>query len=156
MIDQLMPVIVVVVLVAFVLIRQIQHVTNNIDQKGVKVFTKEKNNFEKYSKFSVEIQNHIREIKSDIDSSKNKENPTYILLDKNKEEESIELLSDFLRKLVFFETLLAKNKASSEIESDLFEVLSKLDDFIRKNIKDGEILADSLRDKLYEVYHRME
>ncbi len=157
MLEQLFPVIFVVALVAFILIKQIMHITQKIDENGDKpVFSpKDSTNFEKYSKFSVEIQNHIRKIREDIDSSKNSKNPTYILKDKSKEEESTELLSDFLRKLVFFETLLAKNKASDEIESELFEVLSKVDKFLRENIENGDQLADELRDNLYEVYQKL-
>ncbi|WP_458699386.1 hypothetical protein ACKGJI_06090 [Sulfurospirillum sp. 1307] len=150
MLDQLFPVIFVVAVVAFILIKQIKHIASQADNR-VSV----KNNFEKYSKFSVEIQNFIREIKADIDSSKNKENPKYILVDKTKEEEYVELLSDFLRKLVFFETLLAKNKAPDEIESELFEVLSKVDDFLRNNVVDGEKLADELRDELHKIYQNL-
>ena len=97
--DQLFPVIFVVAMIVFILSKQIKHITGNLDTKG------DANSFEKYSKFSVSIQNHIRAIKLDIDSAKKIENPRYILLEGINEEDSIELLSDYLRKLVFFETL---------------------------------------------------
>jgi len=146
--DQLFPVIFVVAMIVFILSKQIKHITGNLDTKG------DANSFEKYSKFSVSIQNHIRAIKLDIDSAKKIENPRYILLEGINEEDSIELLSDYLRKLVFFETLLAKRKTADEIESDLFSILSQLDTFLKENCFDGERLADELRENLLAEYER--
>lgn len=144
--DQLFPAIFVVAMIAFILIKQIKHITGNLDTKG------DTNSFEKYSKFSVSIQNHIRAIKLDIDSTKKIENPRYILLEGVNEEDSIELLSDYLRKLVFFETLLAKRKTADEIESELFSILSQLDTFLKEKCFDGEQLAEELRENLLEEY----
>ena len=144
--EQLFPVIFVAALIAFVMMKQIGHITGNLDQKG------DTNSFDKYSQFSVAIQNHIRAIKLDIDSTKQIENPRYVLLDENNEEDLIETLSDFLRKLVFFETLLARKKTSNEIEGELFGILSELDKFIKQNCKEGELLADELRDNLLSEY----
>jgi len=144
--DQLFPVIFIVGLIAYMMIKQVGRVTFNLDQKG------DTDGFEKYSKFSVAIQNHIRAIKLDIDSTKHIDNPRYILLNKKNEEDTIELLSDFLRKLVFFETLLAKQKTSTEIEGELFGVLSQLDELIKEKFKDGELLAEELKDNLLKEY----
>jgi len=144
--DQLFPVIFVVAMIAFIMMKQVKHITSNLDKQG------DTNDFDKYAKFSVAIQNHIRAIKLDIDSSKQIENPRYILKDTESEEDALEDLSDFLRKLVFFETLLAKKKTQNEIESELFEILNKLDIFIKQNCKDGEVLAEELRDNLLSQY----
>jgi hypothetical protein len=144
--DQLFPVIYVVAMIAFILMKQIKHITGNLDIQG------DTNSFDKYSKFSVAIQNHIRAIKLDIDSTKQIENPRYVLKDEESEEDLIEDLSDFLRKLVFFETLLAKSKTSTEIEGELFGILSQLDTFIKQNCEDGEVLAVELRDNLLAQY----
>jgi len=144
--DQLFPVIFVVAMIAFILSKQIKHITGNLDIKG------DVSSFDKYSKFSVSIQNHIRAIKLDIDSEKQIESPRYILLENTNEEDSIELLSDYLRKLVFFETLLAKKKTSDEIEAELFSILSQLDTFLKDRCVDGEQLADELRDNLLAEY----
>ena len=146
--DQLFPVIFVVAMIAFILMKQIKHITGNLDIQG------DTNSFDKYSKFSVSIQNHIRAIKLDIDSTKKIENPRYILLENIDEEDSIELLSDYLRKLVFFETLLAKKKTADEIESELFGILSKVDEFLKENCFEGDQLADELRDNLLAEYER--
>ena len=144
--EQLFPVIFVAAMIAFIMMKQIKHVTGNLDLQG------DTNSFDKYSKFSVTIQNHIRAIKLDIDSTKQIENPRYILKDEESEEDLIEDLSDFLRKLVFFETLLAKKKTSDEIEGELFGILSQLDTFIKQNCEDGEVLAEELRDNLKAQY----
>lgn len=146
--DQLFPVFFVTLLIAFILMKQIKHVTGNLDIKG------DVHSFDKYAKFSVDIQNHIRKIKMDIDSSKNIDLIKYKLKIDINEEDSIEKLSDFLRKLVFFETLLAKNKTSDEVESQLFSILSQLDTFIKDSCEDGEELADELRDNLLSNYQR--
>jgi len=144
--DQLFPVIFVVAMIAFILIKQIKHITGNLDIQG------DTNSFGKYSKFSVAIQNHIRAIKLDIDSTKKIDNPRYILLENIDEEESIELLSDYLRKLVFFETLLAKKKTADEIEQELFSILSQVDTFLKEKCFEGEQLANELRDNLLAEY----
>ncbi len=150
--EQLFPVIFVAALIAFLLMKQIGHITGNLDLQGerggmVDVFTR-------YSQFSVAIQNHIRAIKLDIDSTKKIENPRYILSKGVDEEDSVELLSDFLRRLVFFETLLAKKKSPDEIESELFGVLSELDSFVKKSCEDGEFLAEELKENLLSQYER--
>lgn len=144
--DQLLPVIFVSIFIAFIMMKQIRHVVQNIDSRP------STNNFEKYSRFSVIIQNAIRTIKNDIDSSKEKESPKYSLINSEDEEQSLETLADFLRKLVFFETLLAKQKSKSEIESELFAVLSSLDVFIKEKCQDGQKLADELKDELFAQY----
>lgn len=147
--DQLVPVLFVVGFIAFILMKQIKHVTDNMDNGN---FNIKDNTFEKYANFSVVIQNAIRAIKKDLDSSKEKESVKYILLEGKNEEDSIELLSDFLRKLVFFETLLAKQKSKNEIESELFTILDSLDTFIQENCKNGEELAQEFKNDLFEQY----
>ncbi len=144
--EQLFPVLFVAALIAFVMMKQVGHITGNLNLQG------DTNAFDKYSQFSVAIQNHIRAIKLDIDSTKQIENPRYILIKDCNEENSIEKLSDFLRKLVFFETLLAKKKTSNEIEGELFGILSELDEFIKQNCEDGELLAEELKDNLLTEY----
>lgn len=143
--DQLFPVVFVAAFIAFILLKQIKHFTENLDNTS-------DNSFSRYSNFSVSIQNYIRMIKSDIDSTKEKDTVRYTLKENIDEEKSLEILADFLRKLVFFETLLAKQKSSSEIESELFKVLSSLDGFLRENCEEGDERADELREVLFEEF----
>jgi hypothetical protein len=149
--DQLLPVVFVVAFIAFILSKQIKHITNNLPQDS----EASSNEFEKYSAFSANIQVHVRKIKTDIDSSKENENPTYVLKDKGHEKASLEKLSDFLRKLVFFETMLAKQKTNTQIEAELFGILDGLDNFIKEEIENGESLAEELKETLFSEYQNL-
>ena len=98
--DQLIPVLMIVGMVAFVMIRQIGKITGGMQ-------TKQTGSFEKYAKFSSVIQEHVREIKQSIDTSKEKENPKFRLVEGRNENQALEKLSVFIRKLVFFESMMA-------------------------------------------------
>jgi hypothetical protein len=149
--DQLLPVIFVVALIAFILSKQIKHITNNLPQDK----EARNNEFEKYAAFSANIQVHVRKIKTDIDSSKESENPTYVLKNSGNEKASLEKLSDLLRKLVFFETMLAKQKTNTQIESELFNILDNLDNFVKNEIENGETLAEELKEILFSEYQNL-
>ena len=148
--EQLIPVVMIVAMVAFILIKQIGKLTNRLD-----TFVDE-GSYNRYAKFSAIIQEHIRAIKQSLDSSKTPSERHFILLEGKNEEEALELLSNFIRKLVFFETMMAKNKSSQEIEADLFELLSHLDDFLKAYCVDGEALSDALRETLLEAYQQLD
>ena len=105
--DQLIPVLMIVGLVVFVMMRQIGKVTDKIDRQP----SVNSRNFERYAKFSSIIQEHVREIKNALDSSKIKEEETPFKLQEGRNEaQALEKLSDFIRKLVFFETMMANKK----------------------------------------------
>lgn len=148
--EQLIPVLMIVAMVAFVLVKQIGKLTNKLD-----TFVDE-NSHERYAKFSAIIQERVREIKQSLDSSKTPNERPFKLIEGKNEEEALELLSNFIRKLVFFETLMAKQKSSKEIEAELFELLSHLDTFLKEFCVDGEALADALRESLLEAYEQLD
>ncbi|MFB1009116.1 MAG: hypothetical protein QMB85_08530 [Sulfurospirillum sp.] len=148
--EQLIPVLMIVAMVAFVLVKQIGKLTNRLD-----TFVDESSH-ERYAKFSAIIQERVREIKQSLDSSKTPNERPFKLLEGKNEEEALELLSNFIRKLVFFETLMAKQKSSQEIEAELFELLSHLDTFLKEYCVDGEALADELRESLLEAYEQLD
>jgi len=148
--EQLIPVLMIVAMVAFVLVKQIGKLTNRLD-----TFVDESSH-ERYAKFSAIIQERVREIKQSLDSSKTPNERPFKLLEGKNEEEALELLSNFIRKLVFFETLMAKQKSSQEIEEELFELLSHLDTFLKEYCVDGEALADELRESLLEAYEQLD
>ena len=150
MMEQLIPVLMVIAMVAFVLIKQIGKLTNKLDSFA------DKGSYELYAQFSAIIQEHVREIKQSLDSSKTLDERPFKLLEGKNEEEALEVLSNFIRKLVFFETLMAKKKSSKEIEADLFELLSHLDDFLKEYCIDGEALADQLRESLSTAYEQLD
>lgn len=148
--EQLIPVLMIVAMVAFVLIKQIGRITSKLDTFA------DAGSYERYAKFSAIIQEHVREIKQSLDSSKTLNERPFKLIEGKNEEEALELLSNFIRKLVFFETMMAKKKSAKEIEADLFELLSHLDSFLKEYCVEGESLSDALRETLLEAYEQLD
>lgn len=136
--------------VIVIMIKQINKVTQNIDNKSIQ------NQPSVYAKFSAIIQEQIRAIKADIDHTKDTPNPTYILINESEEESSLEFLADNIRKLVFFETLNAKRKNSKDIESELFGILNSLDEFLNTKIQNGDTLANNLREEFSQKYKNLQ
>ena len=148
--DQLIPVLVVVAMVSLVLIKQIGKLTTKLDQDAAN------GSHSQYAQFSAIIQEHIRFIKQSLDSTKALDERPFRLLEGKNEAEALEKLSDFIRKLVFFETLMAKQKSPQEIEAELFELLSSVDAFLKEYCVDGERLSDELREVLLEAYENLD
>lgn len=141
---------IVSLVVIFIMIRQINSVTNKIDQKSIT------NEPSVYSQFAGFIQEKIRTIKADIDSTKDTPAPTFALKSEADEEKSLEFLADTIRKLVFFETMNSKRRNQKEVEKELFMVLNDMEEFLEQKIKNGEILADNLRDELFAHYKNLQ
>lgn len=151
--DQLIPVLMIVGMVAVIMVRQINKISSKAGEHPLAVSTP---NFERYAKFSSIIQEHVREIKHALDSSKIKEEETPFKLQEGRNEaQALEKLSDFIRKLVFFETMMAKQKSAKEIEAELFEVLTALEKFLGEFCVEGEALAEALRERLLEAYQQL-
>ena len=149
--DQIVPVLMIVGIVAFIMVRQIGKVTSKFDAKA-----DTNNAFERYAKFSSIIQEHVREIKNDLDSTKRKEEESPFKLQEGRNEnQALEKLSDFIRKLVFFETMMAKQKSAKEIEAELFEVLNGIETFLKEFCVDGEALSEALRERLLRAYEEL-
>lgn len=145
----LLIVFIVSVAVILIMVKQINKITSNIDQKELS------NEPSIYASFAATIQENIRLIKADIDHTKSTPSPTYILKDEKDEEKSLEFLADTIRKLVFFETMNSKKRDSKEVESELFGVLSSLDEFLQTYIENGEELSDKLRDSLSSEFAKL-
>jgi valyl-tRNA synthetase len=147
--EDFLPAILVAMAVGFVMIKQIGKITQRIDAKG------EPTDANVYAAFAGVIQEKIRAIKKDIDSSKETPEPQYVLKEGEGEEKALEELSDMIRKLVFFETMGAKRDSKERIESEMFGVLNELDSFVSQALVDGEALADELREELFGAYERI-
>lgn len=141
---------IVCVIVVIVMVKQINKITQNIDSQSIE------NNPNVYANFSAFIQEKVRAIKADIDHTKNVPNPTFILLHEEDEDSSLEFLADSIRKLVFLETMNAKRKSPKEVENELFKLLSSIDDFLTSKIKNGQELADNLRDEFSEQFNKLQ
>ena len=121
--------------VAYLLYKNITHITNHLDNL-------EDKSFELYSQYSLFINSIIKKIKNEVDYPK--EDSKYRI---NGTSDSIEISSDlssYIRKLVFFETILAKQKSKEEVEDELYKVLTSVDKTIRESFIDGDELADEL------------
>lgn len=147
--DQLIPVLMIVGMVAFVMIRQIGKITGGAEAKQT-------GSFEQYAKFSSIIQEYVREIKASVDTSREREDRKFKLVEGRNENQALEKLSDFIRKLVFFETMMAKQKNPKEIEAELFEVLNGLETFLKEFCEDGENLSEELREILLDEYEKLQ
>lgn len=148
--EDFLPAILVAMAVGFVMIKQIGKITQRLDVKG------ETSNTQIYATFAGIVQEKIREIKKDIDSSKQTPEPRYVLKASENEEKALEELSDMIRKLVFFETMGAKRDSKERVEGEMFGVLSTLDSFVSQAIENGEALADELREELFGAYETLQ
>ncbi len=146
--EHLMPVIVVSLIVAFFMYKNINKITANID-------TMEDNSFEFYSKYSRIVEKHLDEIREIVDKNSVLSDERYKLKDETKREDIKEELSSNIRKLAYFETLQAKKRDKKELEAEFFEILSAIDKLIKDSFADGEKLADELREKLHKEYENL-
>ena len=149
--SQLLPVLIILAVVTIIMIRQI----GKVSQQAGDLPQTTTRDFEFYSTFSSVIQEHVRTIKQALDSSKAPSQTPFKLKNDKDESEALEILSNAIRKLVFFETAMAKQKSTTEIETELFEVLSDLEAFLIEYCEDGEELAENLREELLEAYNQL-
>jgi len=146
--DQFLPAIFISIIVAFILIKNIKKITEKMDIEAL-------NPNASYASFSAHIQEYIRDMKKDLDKKENNSDAVFVLNEDKDLEKSQEKLSDFIRKLVFFETTMAQNKTKEQIENDLTQILFDLDNFVRENIKNGEIIADKMREDLQSRFEEL-
>ncbi len=146
--DQFFPAIFVSVVVAFILIKNIKRITEKMDVDAL-------NPYDKYASFSAHIQEYIRDMKKEIEKE-DKSDVVFSLLDVVDLKKAQEELSGFIRKLVFFETSMAKNRPKEQIENDLAQILFSLDGFVRKNIKNGDLIADKMKEDLQARFEKLQ
>ena len=128
--------------------KNINKITSNIDNL-------EDKSYELYAKYARIVEGYIKELQANIEKNSVLADEKYKLQEGVDAKELEENLSSLIRKLAFFETLQAKQKKKKELEGDFFEVLSGLDSIIQKNFKNGENLADEIRDNLHEEYMKL-
>lgn len=145
--DQYFPAIFVSIIVAFIVLKNIKRITEKMDMEAL-------NPYAKYASFSAHVQEYIRDIKKEI-SKEDQSDVVFALLEGKDVEKAEEQLSDFIRKLVFFETSMAKNRTKEQIENELAQILFDLDSFVRKNIKNGDLIADKIREDLQARFEEL-
>ncbi len=148
-----MPADIVSVIVAGSVVTYLMY--KNISKIGQKLNAASKGGFESYALFSAKIQDYIRKIKKDVDDDLASADPKYFLLEDSNQKQIVKDLTSFIRELAFFETILAKKKTSKETENALFSILSKLDEMVRGQFRDGEKVADELREEFHVEYAKV-
>ncbi len=139
----LIGVVVIGGVVAYIMYQNINKVTKTIEKKSEK-------GYEFFANLAGAATEYIKDIKRDI-NGKN-ENPSFVLKQEDKKEQILKELDDYIRKLAFFETVLAKKKDPEMIEEEMAEIFFNFDDFIRDNFIDGDIKADNIRESLKKIY----
>jgi len=147
-VNNLIPALIIVAIVIFFMYQNINKITANIDMI-------DDNSFEIYAKYARIIEKYIKEIEEIIDKNSVLNDEKYILINQDRKEDVNDKLFDIIRKLAFFETVQAKKKDKNEIESQLFDILISLDAIIKENFKNGESLADELRENLKKEYQKL-
>jgi hypothetical protein len=145
---QLLGAIVIAAIVIVIMIKQINRITNKLDADEENIIQPPR----LYANFAGLIQDQIRSIRVDIESKN--DDVKFVLLDEANAAEALEKLSDMIRKLVFFETMIGM-KNGKNTEAQLFEILNELDIFITNRIKNGEALADEIREELAASYKQL-
>ncbi|WP_096027217.1 hypothetical protein [Campylobacter lanienae] len=120
-----------VLIVGVILYKQINKVTQNIT-------INDENPNLAYSKFCSAIDDQI-----DILRQKVLENQ---ILNQDNKDEILENLSDFSKELVFIESL--NSKESDKWQEKLFELLSRIDEFVEQNFINGKNIASDIKDNL--------
>ncbi len=128
--------------VAYIVFRNIKKITDGLEKEEEKVF-------EIYSTFAIKAEEYLREIKKNI------ENGTFELKEGKSENEIKEKILEAIRELLFFETVGAKKLSKKEAEERLFNILSKIDQELEESLKNGEEIADNLREKLQKDYEKI-
>jgi hypothetical protein len=149
MTEQLLLAIVVAVVVIFIMIKQINNVTTKLDDED-EIIT----DLKLYSNFASAIQEKIRAVRLGIEAQSSAESQ-FRLLGNVDNAVALEKLSDMIRKLVFFETMMGKKNDSASIEKELFEILNELDLFISNSLENGEKIADDIREELAASYSQL-
>ncbi len=135
--------------VVFVMIKQINMVTKNIDANPQLV----EQNSSVYAEFSAYIQENLRLMRADIEHQRDE--PKYILKGGVDGDDSLEFLADNIRKLVAFESIGAKTKTPKQIEGELFSILSSIDEFLKSSVENGEELAEDLREDFANKFNEL-
>jgi len=129
--------------VAYLMYQNINKVTTGIEKRSSK-------GYEFFSNLAGAAIEFIKDIKRDLNGKNEK--PTFMVKDEANKEKVLKDLDDFIRKLAFYETVLAKKKAPEEIEEELAHIFISFDEFIKENFKNGEEEADKIRQSLHQIY----
>ncbi len=137
----LVSVVLVGSVVAYIMYQNINSVTKNIEKKSPKVY-------DFFASLAGAAIEYIKDIKRDLNNKR--ENPEFFAT--IEKDEALKELDDYIRKLAFYETVLAKKKTVEDIEKEIAEVFINFDSFLSRSFKDGEKKAENLRESLQKIY----
>jgi len=128
--------------VAFMVHKNINNITNKIDQTSSK-------GYDFFANLAGAAIEFIKDIKRDI-NGKN-ESPAFILVN-SENDKPLKELDDYIRKLAFYETVLAKRKDTKTIEGEIADIFISFDSYIKSTFNNGDTLANNLKDSLGKIY----
>ena len=131
-----------VVAVVFIMYNNINNITNNIEKTSAR-------GYDFFAKLAGAAIEYIKEVKRDINGTNT--TPEFILVGEDRTK-PLKDLDDYIRKLAFYETVLAKKKKTTDIESEIADIFISFDGYIKENFKSGEKLADNLKESLGKIY----
>ncbi|MDR1285127.1 MAG: hypothetical protein LBJ88_02880 [Campylobacteraceae bacterium] len=146
--EQLLLAVAITIVVIIIMVKQLNNVTTKLDDEDEII-----NDPRLYANFASAIQEKIRAIRLGIETLDAKSQ--FKLLENANSAATLEKLSDMIRKLVFFETMMGKKNDSSSIETELFEILNELDLLISTSLENGEKIADDIREELASSYSQL-
>ncbi len=137
----LVSVVLVGSVVAYIMYQNINTVTKNIEKKSPKAY-------DFFATLAGAAIEYIKDIKRDLNGKREKQE-FFATIEKEK---ALSQLDDFIRKLAFYETVLAKKKSIDDVEKEIAEVFINFDSFLSKSFQDGEKKAESLKLSLQKIY----
>ncbi|CAA6816095.1 MAG: Unknown protein [uncultured Campylobacterales bacterium] len=124
----------------------------NVNVAVYKAHIEDYDEFEFFKQYSMIVETYVEEIIQDLQS----ENPRkYILNHSSDSSYLIEFLKENKRTLNFFQTELSKSKSIEEIQANLFDMLSKIDDELNNRFQNGKTLASQLKETLQNEYQKL-
>ncbi len=148
--------IIIAVVAGVLLYLQIQKFTKRLDEEEAEFGAPRsqigaltlQNSSEKYQKFCDSIDAQLRELKQHALYDK-------ALKNEDTQEKFLEELSNISKKLTFVQTMNANTKDSSKWESELMEILSRIERLVDENFKEPKETNDKIRESLKEEFTRL-
>ena len=135
-------------LVTFLMYQNINKVTQKIEENS-------KDNSPRYAIFASKIIQKIREVKRDLDSDMECENPKLCKNETCDEKTIIKELNSLIRRASLYEGNLAKGKKRREIESDLADILMKFEEIVKQSCINGTVEASKVKYELQGEYQKL-
>jgi methyl-accepting chemotaxis protein len=122
---------------------------NNINKITQKIESGSSRGYEFFASLAGAAIEYIKDIKRDIKGVN--ETPEFVLVNSDSTK-PLKDLDDYIRKLAFYETVLAKKKDTKDIESEIADIFISFDSYIKNNFQSGDTLASNLKESLGKIY----